>query len=70
MSSFDQCFVDKVKEPVRILEVGQNALSSGSTRSYQLLDVSTVDDLNAHFESAQSDYTCRVMSVPERRLIQ
>jgi hypothetical protein len=69
MCTFGQCFVDKVKEPVRIFEVGQNALSSGSTRSYQQLDVSTVDDLNAHFASTQSDCTCRVMSVPGRRLI-
>lgn len=62
MSSFDRYCVDRVIEPVQILEIGQDATSLPATSSYERSDFSTTEELEEHFQNTPNKpYKCRLM---------
>jgi hypothetical protein len=68
MASLDNCFVEKVIEPVQVIDVRQHAPTTPPSQQpgHNVMHArcSTLEELTAHFDNTPlNDYSCRLMLV-------
>jgi len=71
MAPLDNCFVDRVVEPVQLIEIGIAAQPDATPQGPPRLQArpnqstfSSLQELAAHFDHARTNYACRYVSVP------